>query len=604
MRSSIHILPPALANQIAAGEVVQRPANAVKELLENALDAGATKIELILRAAGKDAIQIIDNGGGIPPDEIPLAFQRHATSKIQQTEDLFAIRSMGFRGEALASIAAISKISIVSRTADEELGTQVQLDAGEIVESIPVAAHPGTSIAVRNLFYNVPARRKFLKSDRVELKHIYEAFHRVALAYPDIHFELVSDGQKVFHLEPQSSRQRIAQIMGKVYHERLVPVAEQTDPVEVSGFIVKPEHARKSRGEQYLFVNGRFVKHYAIDRAIQRVFQAIIPEGNHPGYFLFLKVDPAFVDVNIHPTKTEIKFEDEHTASAIVASAVKKSLGQHNLSSGLNFDLDPELDAIQHAPPPNVIRPPRIEVDENYNPFRSTESSGPGSRSPYSGTSGTDQWQQLYEPRPEVPTPDLEGRGVGEEFQGMEGPWAAEIYGKYIVTKLASGVVFIHHQRAVEHLRFTEMLRKLSSGAASSQGLLFPEPIYLSVRASEWLLEHASRLRERGFQLDPTEEAQQWNLVAVPGTIDASWNDFISEMIDLWMDSDEDLWNQTAAAKYAQSIRIQSDAPRSQGVLIDLVGQLFALPEPTFTWDGRRILITLSSTELDQKFKS
>lgn len=592
MKRSIHILPPALANQIAAGEVVQRPANVVKELMENALDSGATRIELVLTGAGKDGIQVIDNGAGIPSDEISLAFQRHATSKIRETEDLFAIQTMGFRGEALASIAAISKITVISRTEEDALAVFMQLDAGEVVESRPETASVGTSITVRNLFYNVPARRKFLKSDRVELKHIYEAFHRIALAYPQIQFELTSDRQKVFHLEPQSSRQRIAQIFGKVYHERLAPVEEQTDPLHLSGFILKPEHARKTRGEQYLFVNGRFIKHYAIDRAIARVFQSLLPEGSFPGYFLFLEVAPEFIDINIHPTKTEIKFEDEHTISAIVASAVKKSIGQFNLSSGINFDIDPELDAIQYTPPTAPIQPPRITVDENYNPFAPSNNSGSSeSSSAFAAPSkpSTRGWEKLYGPD------ELE---LATE-PSTQGQWIVPLYGKFIVTKVASGMVFIHHQRAQEQVRYHQMLAQLERNELSSQLLLFPEPLSLTRHQSNWLMENRELIESRGFIF--AQDDAEWSLQSVPG-VQMPWSKILPDLLDTWMEHEQDSWNIHLAEQYARSVRVSS-MPTSTEVLLDLVGQLFALAEPTATWDGRRILITLGSDELEQKFK-
>jgi DNA mismatch repair protein MutL len=351
MADIIRLLPDHVANQIAAGEVVQRPASVVKELLENSVDAGATRVVLMVKDAGRTLVQVTDDGRGMSPGDARMSFERHATSKIRQADDLGAVRTKGFRGEALASIAAIAQVELRTQEHDEELGTRVLIEGSRVRVQEPMAGAPGTTIAVRSLFYNVPARRQFLKSDGVELKHIHDEFQRVALAHPDIAFQLISNEQEEFNLQagPETAglsgalRQRIVALHGRKYDERLVPVEEHTDFVSVRGFVGKPEFARRSRGEQYFFVNQRFIRSNYLDHAVRKAFDELVTRETFPAWFLYIELDPAQIDINIHPTKTEIKFRDDRTVYAIVHAAVRRALGRFNIIPSLDFEPEPAM---------------------------------------------------------------------------------------------------------------------------------------------------------------------------------------------------------------------------------------------------------------------
>ena len=365
----INILPDSVANQIAAGEVVDRPASAVKELLENAMDAGATQIDLIVKDAGRTLLQVIDNGCGMSDSDARLCFERHATSKIHHADDLFSIHTMGFRGEALASIAAIAQVELRTHLIGNELGTVVNIEGSHVTSQHPEACPTGTSISVKNLFFNVPARRNFLKKDSVELSHIEEVFRRITLIHSDIAFTFTSNGRLLYDLKAGSMLQRISQLFGNHCKERLFNVEEETDLLKIKGFVGKPEYARKTRGEQYLFVNGRFIKHPALSAAVEKAYTDMLPEHSYPSYFIGLQVDPAKIDINIHPTKTEVKFVDEHAMFAILRSAVKKALGQFTLATELEFDKPAEFN-IGPAPKGYIPPQPKISYNPPYNPFR------------------------------------------------------------------------------------------------------------------------------------------------------------------------------------------------------------------------------------------
>src|SRR6202012_2929478 len=369
MSDIIQLLPDAVANQIAAGEVVQRPASAVKELIENAIDAGADKIQLILKDAGKSLIQVIDNGAGMSVTDARMCFERHATSKIRKAEDLFAIRTMGFRGEAMASIAAIAQVELKTRRHEDEVGTCITIEGSEVISQEACSANTGTSISVKNLFYNTPARRNFLKSNPVEMRYIIDELQRVALANPQIFFTLHHNGQEVYHLPGTTLKQRIIHLFGNNYNERLVPVEEDTIVVKLHGFVGKPEYAKRTRGEQFFFVNNRFIKDAYLTHAVLLAFKELLPEDTFPLYVLFIDIDPAKIDINVHPTKTEIKYQDEQTIYAIIRSAVKRSLGRYNITPSLDFDQENSIEHLVTPKPLEEIVPPTITFNPNYNPF-------------------------------------------------------------------------------------------------------------------------------------------------------------------------------------------------------------------------------------------
>ena len=369
MKDIIHLLPDNVANQIAAGEVVQRPASVVKELLENSIDAKATEINLIIKNAGKTLIQVVDNGIGMSSNDASICFERHTTSKIKSAKDLFNIRSKGFRGEALASIAAVSHTELITRQSSSDLGKIVRVKGNKIVENKSIVSKIGTSIMVKNLFYNIPARRNFLKSDNVELKHVINEFHRTSIAHPEIKFIFHSNDSELFNLPKSNLRKRIVNIFGVKSNEKLVPVSEETDILKINGFVFKPEYSKKSRGEQFFFVNNRFIKSPYLNHSVNSAFEGLIDVKYNPSYFLFMEVDPKSIDINIHPTKTEIKFDDEHSIYAILRSSIKHSLGQFNIAPILDFNHDKSMELPYSYKNKNEVKGVGIDINENYNPF-------------------------------------------------------------------------------------------------------------------------------------------------------------------------------------------------------------------------------------------
>jgi len=399
----IQLLPDAVANQIAAGEVVQRPASAVKELVENAIDAGADKIQLILKDAGKALIQVIDNGCGMSMTDARMCFERHATSKIRKAEDLFAIRTMGFRGEAMASIAAIAQVELKTRRMEDELGTQIEIEGSEVIKQEPCQCNAGTSICIKNLFYNTPARRNFLKGNAVEMRHIIDEFQRVALANPQIFFTMHHDGQEVYHLPVTSFKQRIIHLLGNQYNQRLVPVEEDTSIIKLRGFVGKPEFARRTRGEQFFFVNNRFIKDAYLNHAVMTAFEELLPDDSYPLYVLFIDIDPSKIDINVHPTKTEIKYQDEKAIYAIIRSAVKRSLGRYNITPTIDFDQENSIEHLITSKPMDEIIAPSIKFNPDFNPFSAQPPAVPSrentsySNSNYQKAAIPQNWDTLYE---------------------------------------------------------------------------------------------------------------------------------------------------------------------------------------------------------------
>jgi DNA mismatch repair protein MutL len=468
MSDIIRLLPDSVANQIAAGEVVQRPASAVKELLENAIDSGATAIQLVIRDAGKTLIQVTDNGCGMSERDARMCFERHATSKIQRSRDLLAIRTLGFRGEALASIASIAQVELRSRKQDEEIGTQVIIEGTELKSHKPVTTPAGTSILVKNLFFNVPARRNFLKSNTSELKYIQDEFFRVALVNPDVSFTFYNQDRVLYQLGPGGLRQRIVSIMGPSYSNRLIPVEQQTNMVNISGFIGKPEFAKKTRGEQYFFANGRFIRNPYLHHAVEAACTELIPRESYPTYFLYMELDPANIDVNIHPTKTEINFTDSKSIYAIMQASVKQSIGKFNLTTRLDFDQEQSMD-IPPLKPGQVIRQPQISIDPEYNPFEKKTQFQPSLR--FSNT-GPGEGNKAGHPEKmreaagagEIPSGPLAGHidrieGFQAEFDGLDTGHElrlVQIGNSYILREVQDGIEIIDQQLAHERILYEE----------------------------------------------------------------------------------------------------------------------------------------------------
>jgi len=589
----INILPDSVANQIAAGEVVDRPASAVKELLENAMDAGATQIDLVVKDAGRTLIQVVDNGCGMSDSDARLCFERHATSKIHKSDDLFAIRTMGFRGEALASIAAIAQVELRTRQHDSELGTCLRIEGSQITSQEPAACPTGTSMAVKNLFFNVPARRNFLKKDSVEFSHIEEVFRRITLIHYDIAFTLNSNGRLLYDLKAGSLLQRISQLYGNPYKERFFAVEEETDIVKIKGFVGKPEFSRKTRGEQYLFVNGRFIKHPALSAAVEKAYADLLPEHSYPSYFIGLQVDPARIDVNIHPTKTEVKFIDDHALFAILRSAVKKALGQFTLATELSFDTPPEFN-IPPAPKGYMPPAPRISYNPDYNPFRSTPAQTHlHLEKEIKETKDTNDFNNLYylEGPKDITSPITHPLPTSTCLQ---------VQNRYIVTSLSSGIAIIDQQRAHERILF-ERIQNSESRTLNSQTLLFPVNCQFSPADADLFNELLPDLRSYGFAVAPLSQCT-FVITATPADLkEEDLQSCFDQMLADYKGSTMEKFSnrsQSLCASLARQMAIRPGKVLSQEEMQQLVADLFACPMADIAPSGKKIITIVKPEEL------
>lgn len=618
MSDIINILPDSVANQIAAGEVVDRPASAVKELLENAVDAGATQIQLILKDAGRTLIQVIDNGCGMSDSDARLCFERHATSKIHSSDDLFALHTMGFRGEALASIAAIAQVELKTRLHDNELGTCVTIEGGAIKDQSPCNCSKGTSLSVKNLFFNVPARRNFLKKDTVELSHIEEVFRRVVLTNCDIAFSLHHNGKMLYDLKAGNFAQRICSIYGNGYKERLFPIQESSDVVEIQGYVSKGEYARKTRGEQYLFVNDRFIKHPALSAAVEKAYSDVIPDRYYPSYFLKLRVDPSKIDVNIHPTKTEVKFLDEHAIFAILRAATKKALGQFTIANELNFDAVPDLPT---APIPDNYTPhaPSIRVNTSYNPFESTSRpSGSGSHGGSFGTathsSGSDssRWTDFFAPT-ENPSRTFAEPAQAAQTTAFEpeterviesSDTCFQLMNRWIVGKMKSGMILIDQQLAHERIWFERLSNKEQQVA--SQQLLFPINCTFSPTDADLMTELLPELKSRGFELSSLGK-NTFVVTATPcGIREEDLQQIMEQMLTEYKGSmlqkfaDRDL---NLCKTLARQMAVKNGTPLQQAEMEQIIADLFCCHAPEVSPSGKRTMMILREKDLEEMMK-
>ncbi len=595
----INILPDSVANQIAAGEVVDRPAGAVKELLENAMDAGATQIDLVVKDAGRTLLQVIDNGSGMSDSDARLCFERHATSKIHRSDDLFSIQTMGFRGEALASIAAIAQVELRTRLHDSELGTVVNIEGSHITDQHPVSCTPGTSISVKNLFFNVPARRNFLKKDSVELSHIEEVFKRVSLIHPDIAFTFNSNGKMLYDLKQGSLLQRIAGIYGNHYKERFYEVEESTDIVRVRGFVGKPEYARRNRTEQYLFVNGRFIKHPALAAAVERAYDDMLPEGSHPSYFIGLQVDPSRIDVNIHPTKTEVKFVDESAMFSILRSAVKKSLGVFTLANQLSFDTPDEFN-FGPAPTGYTPKQPQVTLDPTYNPFRSsspgTSNVKRGSQNIYSTLLSNMQGDSSMDAVEPSPSPIPTGESAGEKPANS----CLQFQNRYIVTALSSGLAIIDQQRAHERIIFDRLMRSTDCKAAA-QTLMFPVSCQFTPADAELFNELLPDLREYGFELSPAGQCT-FVVTATPHDVkESELQPLFEQMLLDYKGAAMQKFNdrrRSLCTSLARQTAVRGGTPLAPEEMQQILSDLFACPMADTSPSGKRIISIIKPEEL------
>lgn len=617
----IRLLPDHVANQIAAGEVVQRPASVVKELLENAVDAQSSVVKLIIKDAGKTLIQVVDNGVGMNETDARLCFERHATSKITKAEDLFNLHTKGFRGEALASIAAIAHVELKTKTEDAELGTHLVIEGSKVMAQELAVLPKGTSILVKNLFYNIPARRNFLKSDKVEFRHVMDEFQRVALAHPAVSFEMIHNGNDVFQLPASNLRKRIVGIMGSRLDEKLVPIHEQTEIAEILGFVTKPEAAKKTRGEQFLFVNDRFVKSGYLHHAILAAYEGLLKDATHPGYFIYLKLPPNTIDINIHPTKTEIKFDDDSALYAIIRATVKHSLGQFSIAPVLDFNRNPELDTpyeMQGAP---SVRP-TIAVDTNYNPFE--EKSVPNNErnfqpKSYSNTPGSSaKWDTLYS-KISSSTDDVlsaskhtvESELTNEQlFSGTtdidKTPHTVfQIHKKYIVSPIKSGMVIIDQRRAQQRILYEKYMNVFQHKNSTSQQLLFPLSLYFSGTEIVGLKEMQTYLTELGFIFeDLSQKAVVISGVPV-GVSESEVSIVLDDLLSHWQSDSPDeaeVLQQYFAKAMAQSLALKSGTALSAEEQQNIVNSLFACSDPQISPFGKPTYVIQNIEEIDKKF--
>ena len=612
MADIIQLLPDHVANQIAAGEVVQRPASVVKELLENAIDAQATIIKLIIKDAGKTLIQVIDNGVGMSQTDARLSFERHATSTIRQAEDLFQLHTKGFRGEALASIAAIAHVELKTKQAQEEIGSKIIIEGSEVTSQEVTVTPTGTTVAVKNLFYNIPARRNFLKSNPVETRHIIDEFHRVALVHSDISFSFHHNGSELFNLPESNYRQRIVNIFGNKTNERLVPVEEDTEVLKVSGFVVKPEFAKKTRGEQFFFVNNRFIKSSYLNHAINSAFDGLLRDGTHASYFLNLKVDPQTIDINIHPTKTEIKFDDEHSLYAILRSAVKHSLGQFNIAPVLDFDRDANMDTPYNYHTKGASNP-TVDVDRSFNPFSNEAQAKQPMSFKKEQIAG---WESLYvglQSDTETAS-NFEGNMQFESDAVTQNMFQAEqssivstfqLHNKYIINTIKSGMLIIDQNKAHQRILYEQFLQDLTVKEATSQQLLFPLELEYSSSEISILKELETQLVQTGFAFSNID-SDGIAITGIPVSASEANVAHILEMLinDVQNEVPDSHFSQTdmLAKSLAKELAIkngQSLTPQEQEHLLN---SLFACKEPNVTPSGTKTFITLSANDIDNKF--
>ncbi len=629
MSDIIQLLSDNVANQIAAGEVVQRPASVVKELLENAIDAQATSIDLIIKDAGKTLIQVADDGTGMTPTDARLSFERHATSKIRKAKDLFALHTKGFRGEALASIAAIAHVDLKTKRKDDELGTEISIRGSKFMNQEPCVTQKGTVISVKNLFFNVPARRKFLKSQAVEKRHIIDEFERVALAHPEVAFSLYHNDSELFQLPKSNHRQRIVNIFGKRSNEKLVPVEEETELVKIHGFVGKPKYSKRSKGEQFFFVNNRFVKSAYLYHAIKSAYEGLLQDGKNPAYFLYLEIDPQSIDINIHPTKTEIKFDDEHAVYAILRSAVKHGLGQFNVMPSLDFKHNSEFDT-PYSYKNKTPEMPKIEVDRNFNPFvpehpisasntipeNKANSKPTVSRSFYAKPSKTESWESLYTGLNTPESTPKDFASVEFESEAVTGTLFSsdqvakesgifQLQKKYIISALKSGMMVIHQHRAHYRILYEEFLKNITVEANSSQQLLFPLVLSFSVKEIEMLKTVRDSLEHTGFDFASIENSGV-HINGIPGMITESEVNKILD--DVLTDLERDLpENDQKNAKFlartlAKNTAIKTGVQLSHEEQNSIINRLFACKESTLTPDNKTIFIRLDAEDLDKKF--
>lgn len=619
MSDIIHQLSDAIANQIAAGEVIQRPASAVKELMENSVDAGSTSIQLIIKDAGKALLQVVDNGKGMSVTDARMCFERHATSKIRSIDDLFAIRSMGFRGEAMASIAAVAQVEMKTRRREDELGTEIHIEGSEVTYQEPCQSNPGTSISIKNLFYNVPARRNFLKSNPVEMKHIIDEFQRIALAHPEIFFSLYHNDNELFHLNSGSLRQRIVSIFGNNYNEKLVPVEEQVDFMRIHGFVGKPDSARKTRGEQFFFINDRFIRNPYLNHAVFNNYEELVPNGSYPFFILFIDIDPARIDINVHPTKQEIKFDDEKTVYGFIRVSVRHALGKYSVTPSLDFDQEQSMHMVQSRGDDSTGFLGNTIIHNDYEgPQRHARPIAPPSNMGHGSSQRNNlkNWEQLYDIAVEREEKNNHAVTIKSDAEHhdllMDVPVAKQprilhqVLNRYILSSIKSGVMLIDQQAAHERILYERFQRAINDRPQASQQLLFPQQISCSASDAELLREILPQVQLLGFDI---QEFGQNDFVihGMPADIgngneqtiiDSLLENYNNNMSVLKLDPRESL-----VRSMAQQAAIKSGQPLQPSEMENLIDELFACEQPYMAPNGKLTITTFDLDELEKRFQ-
>lgn len=615
MSDVIQLLPDAVANQIAAGEVIQRPASVVKELIENAVDAGSTEITINIQNAGKTLIQISDNGKGMSETDARMAFERHATSKIKQANDLFALQTMGFRGEALASIAAVAQVELKTKPQNAELGTLLKIEGSQVVKQEAVNCAEGSNFLVKNLFFNIPARRKFLKSNQTENKHITTEFQRVALTHPDISFSFYNNNQENYILSASNLRQRIVNIFGKSINQKLLAINTQSSIISISGFIGKPEFAKKS-SEQYFFVNNRFMRHPYFNKAVSLAYEGLVAQGETPIYFIYFSIAPQMIDVNIHPTKTEIKFEDEQAIFRIIRAAVKEALGKSGITPPIDFNTEgmikmPSRKELENKP----ITIPTIHVNPNYNPFEEEKKTGKNTRyqphKDFNEQANLKNWEKLYDEfeTQSVIESEINTQQQIEDFEIKESQKTQsntiQIKNRYIVTNVKSGMMLIDQKRAHERILFDRYLERIENMQTMSQQMLYPEKIELEINDYNLLNEIIGEVKTLGFNLQKNGK-QGFIIKAVPSDLtDHSAVNLLEDLIQTYKTSEIDV-KLSVREKVAESLAKVASIDYGKYLTIsemkDIIDSLFACSNPNYTPDGKMIVNIISIAEIESRF--
>ena len=627
MSDIIHLLPDSVANQIAAGEVIQRPASVIKELVENAIDAEACNIHVLVTDAGKTCIQVIDDGKGMSETDARLSFERHATSKIREASDLFALRTMGFRGEALASIAAVAQVELKTRLEAEELGTKLAIAGSKVESQEAVSCPKGSNFSIKNLFFNIPARRKFLKANSTELSNILTEFERIALVHPEVAFSLYSNDSELFNLPVSSLRQRILAVFGKKLNQQLLSVDVNTTMIKISGYVAKPETARKKGAHQYFFVNGRYMRHPYFHKAVMDAYEQLIPIGEQISYFLYFEVDPANIDLNIHPTKTEIKFENEQAIWQIISAAVKESLGKFNAVPSIDFDTEdmPDIPAFEQNLPPE---PPRVQYNSDFNPFKTSSSRSGGGVTGYSRQKV--EWEDLYGGlekaskmnRPVINEPEAEpdyfspaepeapavvpSTLYANESIVEKGNLHLQFKGRFILTSVKSGLMLIDQHRAHIRVLFDRYMMQIRQKQGMSQGVLFPEILQLPVSEAAVLQSIMDDLSAVGFELSDLGGGS-YAINGIPAGIEGlNPVELVRSMLHTAMEKGNDVKEEVQsilALTLSRAAAIVYGQVLSNEEMVNLVDNLFACVAPNYTPDGKVVLSTIKEEEIEKLFR-